>query len=159
HLRDRVPDVQRVMLDPACLRIELTELTCDAGDALAALVENRGPRAGGALIDGKHVWSRHPALLPTGRIGLASAKNKRKVRLSPKNNLQLCELLKSHETGEGSPPCHWFVRSASRSLRTTACVPFATSRCFIRRRTSRVNRSPSARPLMWTMERAGNKRR
>ncbi len=50
---DGAPDLGRVVLDPTGLRVILSKLAGHAGDALAAFVENRRPRAGGPLINGE----------------------------------------------------------------------------------------------------------
>ena len=54
------PDLQRIVFDPAGLRIDLPMLHLRAGDRLAHAVEHDEARAGGALVDRADV-SGHPA--------------------------------------------------------------------------------------------------
>ena len=55
HLRGAEPDLVRVVLHPAGLRIDLLVLLLRGGDDAAAAVENDEARAGGALVDGSDV--------------------------------------------------------------------------------------------------------
>src|SRR5690606_24291398 len=51
----RCPDLHRVVLDPAGLRIVLAELALGQPAHLAVAVEQDGPRTGGALVQGQDV--------------------------------------------------------------------------------------------------------
>src|SRR6185312_6357518 len=50
-----LPDLLRLVLDPAGLRVMLLELALRLGARLAVAVEQHGPRAGSALVDGEDV--------------------------------------------------------------------------------------------------------
>jgi hypothetical protein len=62
HALGLLPDLQRVVLHPAGLRVDLPVLQLVGADRLAAMVEDHAAGAGGALIDGgdKLVHGRHP---------------------------------------------------------------------------------------------------
>ena len=51
HRRGALPDLDRVVLDPAGLRQDLLVLELMAADLGAVVVEDHAPRAGGALVD------------------------------------------------------------------------------------------------------------
>ena len=51
----RAPDLARVVLDPAGLRVDLAELALRHGDDPAARVEDDRARARGALVEGEQV--------------------------------------------------------------------------------------------------------
>ena len=53
----RGPDVQRVVLHPAGLGVDLAEGVLGPGDDLPRLVEQDGPGTGGALVQGDDVWT------------------------------------------------------------------------------------------------------
>ena len=53
----RGPDVQRVVLHPAGLGVDLAEGVLGPGDDLPRLVEQNGPGTGGALVQGDDVWT------------------------------------------------------------------------------------------------------
>src|SRR5690606_16517483 len=50
-----VPDLHRVVLDPAGLRVDLADLALGHGHEAAGLVEDDAARTGGALVEGQQV--------------------------------------------------------------------------------------------------------
>ena len=59
----RLPDLLRIMLDPAVGREDLRQLALRHGADMALAVEDDGARAGGALIDRQNAAARHDSPL------------------------------------------------------------------------------------------------
>src|SRR5690606_5211597 len=60
-----LPDLAGVVLDPARLRIVLTEFALAHAARMAVAVEHNGARTGGALVQRQDERSRHGTSLPT----------------------------------------------------------------------------------------------